>query len=122
LATSIIFPAALFGLLTLEYIETVPKCFAFHYGDQKRSSVSSKTYVRLLLEFNSVIWSPHHKSDMFIVEQVQRRLTKRLYGLRELPYDEHLSTLNLHYLELRKLQFDLVWCYKILFGLVHINS
>jgi len=47
---------------------------------------------------------------------------RSLYGLRELPYDERLSTLNLHSLELRRLHFDLVWCYKILFGLVHINS
>jgi len=64
---------------------------------------------------------------MVLVEQVQRRFTKRLYGLREprkreLPYDERLSTLNLHSLELRRLHFHLVWCYKILFGLVHINS
>jgi len=51
---------------------------------------------------------------MVLVEQVQRRFTKRLYGLRELPYDERLSTLNLHSLELRRLHFDLVWCYKIL--------
>jgi len=54
------------------------------------------TYVRPVLEYNSVIWSPHHKSDMVLVEQVQRRFTKRLYRLRELPYDERLSTLNLH--------------------------
>jgi len=71
------------------------------------------TYVRPLLEYNSIIWCPHHKTDMVLVEQVQRRFTKRLYGLRELPYDESLSTLNLHSLELRRLQFDLVWCYKI---------
>jgi len=46
----------------------------------------------------------------------------RLHGLRELSYGESLSVLNLQSLELRRLQYDLHWCYKILFGLVCVNS
>ena len=53
---------------------------------------------------------------------MQRRFTKRLHGLRELSYGERLSVLNLQSLELRRLHYDLNWCYKILFGLVCVNS
>ena len=79
------------------------------------------TYVRPLFEYNSVIWSPHHKGDTLSIEQVQRRFTKRLLALRDLSYGKRLSVLNLQSLELRRLHFDLIWCYKILFGLVCVN-
>ena len=51
-------------------------------------------YVRPLLEHNSVIWSPPLKQDITAVEQVQRRFTKRLQGLRDLPHIERLRLLN----------------------------
>jgi len=79
-------------------------------------------YVRPLLEHNSVIWSPQLKQDITAVEQVQRRFTKRLHGLRDLPYTERLTLLNLHSLELRRLHFDLIMCYRIVFGLVRVNK
>ena len=79
-------------------------------------------YVRPLLEHNSVIWSPLLKQDIKAVEQVQRRFTKRLQGLRDLPYTERLILLNLQSLEVRRLHFDLILCYRIVFGLVSVNK
>ena len=38
------------------------------------------TYVRQLLEYNTVVWSPHLKGDIHTIENVQRRFTKRLPG------------------------------------------
>jgi len=38
------------------------------------------TYVRPLLEYNSVTWSPHLKLDIERLDKVQRRFTKRLHG------------------------------------------
>jgi len=52
--------------------------------------------------------------DIETIERVQRRFTKKLPGLRNFSYDERLSRLRLHSLELRRLLTDLVWCYKIL--------
>ena len=78
-------------------------------------------YVRPLLEYNCVIWSPHLKQDINALEQVQRRFTKRLQGFRDLPYTERLRLLNLQLLEVRRLHFDLILCYKILFGLTSMN-
>jgi len=37
-------------------------------------------------------------------------------------YNERLTLLNLPSLELHRLRFDLIWCYKILFGLISIDS
>jgi len=79
-------------------------------------------YVRPLLEVNSVIWSPHYKQDIDLIERVQRRFTKRLPGYSNYTYNERLALLNLPSLELRRLRLDLIWCYKILFGLISIDS
>jgi len=76
------------------------------------------TYVRPLLEYCSCVWSPHLKNSIYKVESVQRNFTKRLRGLSNLSYSDRLSTLNLPSLELRRLRIDLIWCYKILFGVV----
>jgi len=65
-------------------------------------------YVRLLVKYNSVVWSPHLKKDIEAVEKVQRRFTKRLPGLHALSF---ALALNLPSLEMRRLHIDLVWCY-----------
>ena len=78
--------------------------------------------VRPLLEYNSVIWSPSLIKDIDLIEQVQRRFTKRLRCLDGVAYTERLKRPNLPSLELRWLHLDLVFCYKIVFGIVHINS
>jgi len=80
------------------------------------------TYVRPLLEYNSVVWSPGLVRDVMLIEQVQRRFTKRLRGFRNISYAERLKLLNLDTLEARRLKFDLIYCYKIIFGLVPVNS
>jgi len=52
---------------------------------------------------------------------VQRRFTKCLNGFRQFPYEERLRRLDLQSLELRCLHVDLIWCYKVVFGLVDID-
>ena len=77
-----------------------------------------KTYVRPMVEHNSVIWSPHNIQDIQEIERVQRKFTKRLRGYHSYSYEERLKLLKLQSLELRRLLTDLCWCYKIVFGLV----
>ena len=81
-----------------------------------------KTYVRPMLEYNSPVWSPSLKKDIILVESVQRRFTKRLPGLSIMTYHSRLKLLNLESLELRRLRSDLSLVYKILFGIVCIDS
>jgi len=56
-----------------------------------------------------------------VIENVQRRFTKRLKGLSALSYDDRLKLLNLEWLEIRRLRFDLLCCCKIIFGLMRID-
>ena len=79
------------------------------------------TYVRPRLEYCSVAWNPALKKDIESLEKVQRRFTKRLPGLQHLTYCRRLSRLYLESLELRRLHFDLVFTYKMVFGLIDVN-
>jgi len=75
-----------------------------------------------LVEHNYVIWSPTALGDIDDIERVQRKFTKSLKGLQCLPYTERLKRLNIHSLELRRLHIDLIWCYKIYFGLMDVDA
>ena len=78
-------------------------------------------YVRPILEYCSSVWSPVYKSDIELVERVQRGFTKRLRGLKYLTYSERLSYLQAETLELRRLKTDLLLIYKIIHKLVALN-
>jgi len=45
-----------------------------------------------------------------------------MHGFSCLSYDERLKQLNMYSLEHHRLYFDLLWCYKLLFGLVRVNQ
>jgi ribonuclease P/MRP protein subunit RPP40 len=72
------------------------------------------TYIRPLVEYCSVVWSPCLKKYIDILEKVQKKFSKRIPCLRGLSYTERLARLNLQPLELRRLQFDLIFYYNIL--------
>jgi len=57
-------------------------------------------YLRPILEYNSVVWSPSLQRDSETIEKIQRRFTKRLIGMRCLAYDERVRQLGLLRLEL----------------------
>ena len=80
-------------------------------------------YVRPMLEYNSVIWSPHLKCNIERIEKVQRQFTKWLYGFKHLCYEERLTKLNSgsRVLNSGDCTLDLKYCYKIVFGLVTLN-
>jgi len=85
------------------------------------TSASYLVYVRPLLEFNSVSWSPHTVKDITAIESDQRRFTKRLTGCNTLCYRNRLQRLSIPNSGLRCLQADLFWCYKIVIGVVDLN-
>ena len=74
---------------------------------------SYKVYIRPLLEYNSVIWSPSQIGLINSLESVQRCFTKRLKDLHYTSYADRLSILKLQSLEHRRLINDLVMCYNI---------
>jgi len=62
-----------------------------------------------------------HQKDIDCIEKVQRQFTKMLPGLKSMSYTDRLKCLDLTTLELRRLHIDLIFCYKIVFGMVAIN-
>ena len=50
---------------------------------------------RPILEYCTPVWSPHHKGLADKIEKVQRRFTKRIYGLSTLSYEDCLLSLKL---------------------------
>jgi len=81
------------------------------------------TYIRPLLEYNSVVWSPSNLGDTDIrcVESVQRKFTKRLPSFHNLSYTVRTEKLGLTTLELRRVHFDLVVCYKIVINFIKVQ-
>jgi len=69
-----------------------------------------------------VIWSPCLRQDFKAIERVQRCFTERLPSHNKYSYCEWLPRVNLPSLELRRIQNDLIWCYKILFGYVDMHA
>jgi len=60
--------------------------------------------------------SPALKKDIYRLEAVQRRFTKRLTVLCNSPYCDRLAYLNLDSLFNRRIKSDLLLCYKFLDG------
>ena len=79
------------------------------------------TYVRPLLDYCSPVWAPVYKSDIELIERVQRSFTKRLIGFKYLTYDERLRLLHTDSLVLRRLKSDLIMIFKIIHNFVDLN-
>ena len=94
----------------------------FKYFNAKSLPKLYKIYVRPLLEFCVQVWSPYLVGDIDALENVQRRATKLIPGLSNLPYEETLKILYLHSLYARWLWGDLILTYSILNGLISISS
>ena len=73
-----------------------------------------KSLVRPILEYCCCIWNPVYKTDADDIEKVQRRATKLVPELRNLPYPDRLTTLNLTTLYYRRKRTDILQVYRII--------
>ena len=80
------------------------------------------SYIRPILEYCSPVWSPIYKTDIRLIESVQRSFTRKLSGFVHIPYEERLRILGAESLELRRLKNDLVTMYKIAYGFLDVST
>ena len=89
---------------------------SFHYLDTQTFRWLFKALVRPHLEYAQAVWSPLRKKDVNTLENVQRRATKLIPGLRDLSYPERLRNIDIPTLAYRRLRGDMVELYKIISG------
>ena len=81
-----------------------------------------KAMVRHHLEYGNAIWGPCYMGDLKLVEGVQRRATKLIPELYNLPYEDRLRELKLPSMEYRRRRGDMIQCFKIMNGLVRLKA
>ena len=85
----------------------------FTYLDEKTFVRLFTSLVRPHLEYAAVVWNPHWRKDVIRLETVQRRATKQVPGLKDLPNSERLERLGLPTLEFRRFRGVLREAFKI---------
>ena len=86
-------------------------------------SLLYNSLVRPLLEYAVPVWNPYLVKDIHAIENVQRRASRLALRQKrgDMPYEERCNILNWPLLSTRRTYFSLVECYKIVFGLSHLD-
>ena len=72
--------------------------------------------VRTHLDYASAVWVPYKVKDIEMIENVQRRCTRQLPYLKELPNEDRLRMLKLPTLAYVQWRGDIIEVYKMLHG------
>jgi len=97
-------------------------CKTFTYMTEQTLMNLYKALVRPHLEYATPIWYPRYKKDKIAVENVQRRATKMVKGIRHYSYSERLRKLGLPSLEYRRDRADMIQVYRIQSGYDSLSS
>ena len=101
-------------------IYLVKNCF--HYLDKEMFKLLYKSLIRPHLEYASNVWNPIYKEEIIRLEGVQRRATKLLPEIADLPYEDRLKALELPSLYYRRLRQDLIFIYNYAHQNIKLNT
>ncbi len=87
---------------------------SFQHLDNDHMMMLYKSQVRSILEYGNPVWNPYKKKDINLIENVQRKTTRNLPGMKDLSYPDRLRKPNLPTLVYRRLRGDMITTYKIL--------
>ena len=73
-----------------------------------------KSLIRPRLEYCIQAWCPHLRKDIGLLEKVQRRATRLIYSLHDLPYYDRLKIFKLTTLVTRRVRGDLIEVFRII--------
>ena len=93
----------------------------FSFMDKDMFLVLYRSLIRPLLEYCPQIWSPYYNKDINMLEKVQRRATKLVPSLYDLPYDQRLLHLGLYPLKDRRQRGDMITVYNLINGRINMN-
>ena len=78
--------------------------------------------VRSHLDYAMAVWHPYKIKHKIALENIQRRATKELPGMRNLSYVKKLTLLKLLTLVYRRLRGDMIEVYKIIYNIYDHES
>ena len=73
------------------------------------------------LEYANVVWGPTFITDLNILESVQRRATRYVQDISNLPYHDRLLHLNLPTLSYHRYRADMIMTYNILHNNINLD-
>ena len=85
----------------------------FKARDKTTMLILFNSLVRTRLEFCSELWDPHEINQISSIEQVQRRFTKKIVGLRDETYWERLKILGILSLQRRRERQTIIHIWKV---------
>lgn len=81
---------------------------SFSYLDGELFKKLFTSFVRPHLEYAQAVWHPHLVKHKRVIENVQKRATKLVDGMKDMSYEERLRELNLPTLEFRRERGDMI--------------
>ena len=86
---------------------------SFDFLDSEMFAKLFKAMVRPHIEYANTTWFPITKKMKNMIENVQRRATKRVNGMRDQSYEDRLKSLKMPCLLYRKIRGDMIEVYKM---------
>ena len=73
------------------------------------------------MEYCEQFWAPYLRKDVLALEEIQRRFTRMIPGMKGLSYEEQLRNLAPYSMEFKSMRGDQVETYRILRGLDRVD-